>query len=175
MIDLSKYLFSIIYSVDLPMDARLDNGYRPPNFHKNGWQVTEHGPSEFNFKPKWKHRKYCALLNFQQFCDFLNHVDMSVEKTQTLGSIGAPGFFPFATPAVPFRSNDDMAVQCAYVTPCPPEIFTDEPEPDPLLPGMPEDILVPDFEIIEKAMWEWFENGGYSAQDMVGELQNAFN
>lgn len=170
MIDLSKYQFSIIYSVDVPKGVKLED-YRPPNFQKLKWDVTEGGKTEYDYlEGEWKggkHRKYCNVLNFADFCEFLNHVDMVVEKCQTMGSLGAPGFGFGWAPAVPFHSNSSYAIQSAYVTPIPPQMVDE----DPLLPGMPEGVDMPAWEGVEAAMWEWFDGGGYSAKDMTNRFR----
>lgn len=170
MIDLSKYQFSIIYSVDVPKGAYLAK-YRPPKFQKLEWFVTESGPSEYAYLDEegdelhWKggkHRKYCNILSFADFCDFLESQNLVVEKCHTLGSFGAPGFGMGWAPAVPFRADNSDAIQDAYVTPIPPE---PDYEHQPLLPGMPEDVDIPDWEAVEAEMWAWFDDSGYGARD----------
>lgn len=169
MIDLRKFKFSIIYSVDVGPKTLLAE-YRPPNFQKKQWEVTESSDTENDtFENGGKHRKYCSILDFTDFCDFIEHVGIYVEKCQTMGSIGAPGFGFGCAPAVPFQSDDYHAYQCAYVTPIPPWLMEGHEE-TPLLPGMPEDVDKPSFEDVEQTMWEWFEEGAYSARDMAESL-----
>lgn len=177
MQDLSQFQFSIIYSVDLPKDTYLHR-YFPPNFKRNRWIMTESGPSEYDFTPKWRHRKYCGLLNFQQFCEFLEHVGIYPERVQTMGSIGSPGFGIGWSPAVAFNGSDSDVDQSAYVTPVPPEPPVNHTPP---LPGF-EDLKgasFPIWEDVEKDMWEWFENGATSAiefaKEMKKEKENAEN
>jgi hypothetical protein len=160
MTDLRQAEFSIIYSVDVSKGTSLTN-LTPPNYPRR-WQCTEKEESE-RF-PKGRYRKHVAILSFEEFCDFLEHVGLVVEKTRTLGSLGAPGCGFGLSPAVPFMSYDDDSVQNAYVTPLFPI------RDDPILPGFPEDIRMLDWEPIEKEMWEWFEDGFYSAREMAKEM-----
>ncbi|MFA5234797.1 MAG: hypothetical protein WC390_10390 [Sulfurimonas sp.] len=82
-----------------------------------------------------------------------------------MGSLGAPGFGFGWAPAVPFQSDDCDAIQSAYVTPIPPQCK--EQHNTVLLPGMPEDVDMPDWDDVEKTMWEWFEDGAYSARQSI--------
>lgn len=94
MIDLSKYLFSVVYTVDVPEGQSLE---------------------------------------------------------------------PFTPP-----DDDERAILGAYVTPVPPEMHSSEPTP--VLPGMPVNAGVPDFDSVETAMWDWFSDGAYSAREHVESL-----
>lgn len=170
-IDLSKCQFSIIYSVDCHRSIHLDRKQlRPPQFQKNGWDVTESGPSEYEMKG-WKHRKYCALLNFDQFCNFVDHVGIYPSGCSTMGSIGAPGFGIGWAPAVSFESDDPDAMQSAYVTPVLPQMMEDMPE---WLPGLDPELCIranmPDWDDVEKTMQEWFEDGEWSAREYAASL-----
>jgi hypothetical protein len=172
-INLSECHFTIIYSVDIPSDESYTGGYycpSPVQFAQKIWRCTESGRAED--LEGWKHRKYVGILNFSQFCDFLDRVGLYVEKIKTMGSIGAPGFGFSVAPAVSFTSDDENAYQNAYVTPITPEMVK---EPDPILPGLDVDMVLaanqPDWEIVEQAMWEWFEDGSQSARSMYEYLQ----
>jgi len=169
-IDLRGYEFSIIYGIDTASRQSLEP-YTPPDYAKLRWSCTERGPTEFDYLGgSWRHgrhRKHCNILNFEQFCDFLDHVGLVVEQCHTMGSLGAPGFGISWAPAVPFRGDDESAIQSAYVTPIPPEAKALDAG-EPLLPGVPEDIRdlkLPDWDAVEQAMWEWFENGGWDARN----------
>jgi hypothetical protein len=63
------------------------------------------------------------MLNRQEFDEFIDKVDLHADRTQTLGSIGAPGFGYRRTPAISFengRSGESVdAWLSAYVTPVP--------------------------------------------------------
>lgn len=64
------------------------------------------------------HRKWCVILDRQQFDEFVEHRCLSTESTETMGSLGAPGF-GWVPPAIRFISHDSDAMQGAYVTPIP--------------------------------------------------------
>lgn len=157
----------MIYSVDVPKGVHLAQ-YKPPKFRN--WDCTESGPSEYDYlEGDWKrgyHRKYCAILTFEEFCAFLEHTDLYAEKCSTMGSLGAPGFGFGWAPAVSFNSDSQDAILNAYVTPIPPE------DPAPLLPGMPEDVDQLDWDTVEKTMWNWFEQGAYSARQYAEQIAN---
>lgn len=176
MIDFRQYHFSIIYSLDVDAKTRLAN-YRPPNFQKNGWQVTEDDPTEMDdvFGKNGKHRKYCGILDFPQFLEFIDHCGITAERTQTGGSLGAPCFGIGWSPAVCFDSDDQDAWQQAYVTPIPPEMWAEMmgKQTQANLPGMPEDVRDLDWPAIEQTMWDWFDDGKWSAVDKVKEIENA--
>jgi hypothetical protein len=113
-------LFSIIYSVDVPRDASV-RPYAPPQ-SRGAWDLTE-GDSEYEYGylggrwKKGKHRKWCAVLNRKQFDAFVSHCGLVAEDVETLGSLGAPGFGVGWAPAISFHSDDEDAMQSAYVTP----------------------------------------------------------
>lgn len=114
-------LFSVIYSVDVPADENLDR-FAPPDLSL--WDETEDDEQfEYDYlEGEWQgghHRKWCALLTRDQFDEFVEHCGLSAENTQTMGSIGAPGFGIGWAPAISFTGDDPDAIQSAYVTPIP--------------------------------------------------------
>lgn len=111
--------FSVIYSVDVPDDADIAR-YAPPDLDL--WNETEDDDQyEYgHLEGRWEngsHRKWCAILEREQFDEFVEHCGMFAESTETMGSIGAPGFG--WAPAISFTSDDPDAIQSAYVTPLP--------------------------------------------------------
>ena len=168
--DLSKFEFSIVYSLDVPKGVNLSE-YMPPDFQKFKWVCTESGKSEYEYlEGRWhhgsRHRKYCSILNFEQFCNFLEHCGLRVEKCHTCGTLGAPGFGFGWAPAVSFIADNDNAIQGAYVTPIPPEVIN----PEPVLPGIPHDVRQLKWEGVEAEMWNWFEDGAWSARQKAEEI-----
>lgn len=115
-------LFSVIYSVDVPEDTNIEN-YVPPQAEEL-WDQTE-GDESFEYdylEGLWEngsHRKWCAILDREQFDDFVSSSGLYAERTETMGSIGAPGFGFGWAPAISFTSSDEDAIQSAYVTPIP--------------------------------------------------------
>lgn len=115
-------LFSIIYSVDTPKGVKITS-YAPPQVRKL-WDRTE-GDSEYEFgylEGRWtkgKHRKWCAILDRDQFDQFVSHCGLCAEDVQTMGSIGAPGLGFGVSPAISFTSTDEDAILSAYVCPIP--------------------------------------------------------
>jgi len=114
-------LFSVIYSADVPSGVSIRD-YAPPQARRL-WQQTESGPSEYSYlEGRWsrgKHRKWAALLDREQFDDFVSKLGLYAESTETMGSLGAPGFGFGWSPAVSFTSDDEDAILSAYVTPLP--------------------------------------------------------
>jgi hypothetical protein len=114
--------FSIIYSVDVPRYGKVSR-FTPPHVRKL-WDKTE-GDEQYDFnylQGEWKrghHRKWCAILTKEQFEEFVSHCGLTAESTETMGSLGAPGFGFGWSPAISFRSDDCDAIQSAYVTPLP--------------------------------------------------------
>jgi len=114
-------LFSVIYSVDVPEGVDI-GGYAPPQ--PELWDQTE-GDESFEYgylEGSWSegsHRKFCALLNRQQFDAFISKLGLYAEDVHTMGSIGAPGCGYGISPAISFTSYSDDAIQSAYVTPLP--------------------------------------------------------
>lgn len=114
--------FSIIYSVDCPEDVDVMD-YAPPNV-EDLWDETEDDDSyEYGYlEGRWEsghHRKWCGILNREQFDEFVDHCGLFAEDVETMGSLGAPGFGYGWAPAICFRSDDPDAIQNAYVTPLP--------------------------------------------------------
>jgi hypothetical protein len=113
--------FSVIYSVDVPTDTDVLD-YAPPNVAD--WEETE-GDEQYEYsylEGCWEnghHRKWCGLLSREQFDDFIQHCGLVAERTETMGSLGAPCFGFGWAPAISFRGDDPDAILSAYVTPIP--------------------------------------------------------
>jgi hypothetical protein len=116
-------LLSVIYSADCPRTESIAR-FRPPRARKL-WDRTE-DDSQYEYSylegdwEKGKHRKWCAILNKQEFTEFVQATGLVAEDVQTLGSLGAPGLGFGVSPAIAF--NDDgteRAILSAYVTPIP--------------------------------------------------------
>lgn len=108
--------FSVIYSVDTPADIDVLD-YAPPNIDL--WDETEDDRQYEGYWEQGHHRKWCAILDQEQFEEFVDHCGLFAETTETMGSIGVPGFGYGWSPAVLFRSDDPDAYRDAYVTPMP--------------------------------------------------------
>lgn len=114
--------FSVIYSVDVPADTDVLD-YAPPNVG-DLWDETE-DDDQYDYgylEGCWEnghHRKWCALLSREQFEKFIDRCGLIAESTETMGSLGAPGFGFGWAPAMSFTSDDPTAIQNAYVTPIP--------------------------------------------------------
>ena len=116
-------LFSVIYSADIPRTESIAR-FRPPHARKL-WQQTE-DDSQFEYSyleggwERGKHRKWCAVLDKDQFTEFVEATGLVAEDVQTMGSIGAPGFGFGWAPAISFTdSGEEWAILNAYVTPVP--------------------------------------------------------
>jgi len=114
--------FSIIYSVDVPADEDVLD-FAPPQTDEL-WDETEDDDQyEYDYlEGSWEHghhRKWAAILNREQFNEFVEHCGLCAEDVETMGSIGAPGFGFGWAPAISFTSDDPDAIQSAYVTPIP--------------------------------------------------------
>lgn len=116
--------FSVIYSFDCGKRQRL-TPLNPPAKQRRLWQKTEGDEGFDDYTAlalnldegeKGRHRKWCGILNEEQFQDFLDHTYLRAEDVQTGGSLGAPGCGYGWSPAFSFSRFDD-AVQNAYVTP----------------------------------------------------------
>ncbi len=112
---------SVIYSVDCPREVKIGQ-YDPPKSQKRLWQLTQDDSGyEYGYlEGRWakgKHRTWVALLNREQFEEFLSHTSLFAEDVQTMGSLGAPGCGYGLAPAFSFRTDDPDAIQSAYVTP----------------------------------------------------------
>jgi hypothetical protein len=114
--------FSVIYSVDVPNDTNVLD-YAPPQLEELWDQTEDDDQYEYGYlEGIWEeghHRKWCAVLTREQFDDFVHASGLNAESTETLGSIGAPGFGYGWSPAIAFNSDDTDAIQSAYVTPLP--------------------------------------------------------
>jgi hypothetical protein len=114
--------FSVIYSVDIPVHERISR-FTPPHVRKL-WDRTE-GDEQYEYgylEGDWKrgrHRKWCAILDKEQFEEFIAHCGLFAEDVETMGSLGSPGFGFGWSPAIAFRSDDCDAIVNAYVTPMP--------------------------------------------------------
>lgn len=126
--------YSVIYSVDIPRSEYIGR-YLPNQSLRRKFTQTE-GDDQYDYgylEGAWKHgkhRKLCAILNAEQFDQFVTDCGLYAEDVETMGSLGAPGFGVGWAPAISFRSDDDIAIQSAYVTPIP--FIEDEnwPKPD---------------------------------------------
>ena len=114
--------FSVIYSADVPEGISIKD-YAP---HQVGrlWSLTE-GDDQFEYgylEGRWekgKHRKWVALLTRKQFDAFIDKLGLYAERTETMGSLGAPGFGYGWSPAISFTSDHENAIVSAFVTPLP--------------------------------------------------------
>lgn len=77
----------------------------PPPQVGDLWDETEDDDQfEYGYlEGRWEgghHRKWCAVLNRDQFDQFIRHTGLTAENVQTMGSIGVPGFgFGWARPS----------------------------------------------------------------------------
>lgn len=114
--------FSIIYSVDTPQDVDIEQ-FAPPHAQEV-WQQTENDEQyDYDYlEGCWvngSHRKWAAILDRQQFDEFVEQCGLTADETETMGSLGAPGFGFGWAPAVNFTCDDCDAIKSAYVTPVP--------------------------------------------------------
>lgn len=117
--------FSVIYDFDCPKTERVETFNPPRSQRRRGlWQCTE-GDEQRGYdylEGVWagcKHRKWCALLDQDDFDAFVAHLGLVCEDVETMGSLGAPGFGLGWAPALSFRADRDDAIAGAYVTPVP--------------------------------------------------------
>ncbi len=113
--------FSVIYSADCPADEDISR-FAPPDLDL--WDETEDDDQyEYGYlEGCWEeghHRKWVAVLNREQFDEFVQQCGLQAEDVQTMGSLGAPGCGFGLAPAISFTSVDPDAIQSAYVTPLP--------------------------------------------------------
>lgn len=112
--------FSVIYSVDCTKAESIRQWHPESRL----FQQTE-GDEQRQYDylgGEWvnhKHRKWGALLTRKQFDKFVAKTDLTASSTETMGSLGAPGFGMGWAPAICFESEDQSAIQNAYVTPIP--------------------------------------------------------
>ncbi len=115
-------LFSIIYSVDVPADEDV-LGHAPPKADELWDQTEDDSNYEYGYlEGCWEeghHRKWAAILTRDQFDDFTDHCGLFAEDVETMGNLGAPGCGFGLAPAISFTSDDQDAIQSAYVTPLP--------------------------------------------------------
>ena len=112
--------YSVIYSVDIPRGVNM-RPFVPPHCRQL-WDETEDDNNyEYGYlEGRWEkghHRKWVAILDQDQFEEFLFHTGLFPENVETMGSLGAPGFGLGWSPAISFRNDDDDAIRSAYVTP----------------------------------------------------------
>lgn len=120
-------LFSVIYTADYAVptgefygENKIDD-VAPPR-RRQLWELTEAHDEEAYWNPdrKERHRKWAALLTREQFEEFLRHTWLTADETETMGSIGAPGFGFGWAPAISFSYDYDNGDRLnAYVTPIP--------------------------------------------------------
>jgi hypothetical protein len=114
--------FSIIYGVDVPEGSRIAD-FAPPGVEELWDETEDDAQYEYGYlEGRWQgghHRKWCAMLTRRQFEQFVECCGLIAESTETLGSLGAPGFGYGWAPAISFRGDDPSAIQSAYVTPIP--------------------------------------------------------
>jgi len=114
--------FSVIYSADVPEGVSIKD-YAPPQVGRL-WSLTE-GDEQFEYSylegrwEKGKHRKWVALLTRKQFDAFVSKLSLYADSTETMGSLGAPGFGFGWSPAISFNAEHEDAILSAYVTPLP--------------------------------------------------------
>ena len=114
--------FSVIFSVDVPQGISIKE-YAPPQVGRL-WTLTEDdGQYEYSYlEGRWekgKHRKWTALLTRKQFDSFVDKLGLYAERTETMGSLGAPGLGFGWSPAISFTGDHEDAIVNAYVTPIP--------------------------------------------------------
>ena len=114
--------FSVIYSADVPADTDVLY-YAPPQVDELRDETEDDGQYEYGYlEGCWEgghHRKWCAILDREQFDNFVHACGLNAEATETMGSLGAPGNGFGWAPAISFSSDDPDAIQSAYVTPLP--------------------------------------------------------
>jgi len=102
--------YSVIYSID----GENTEPYEPENLEL--WTKTEDGESDFDI-PNWKHKKFIAILNQDQFDQFVENQGLYAEDVETMGAVGSPGHGFAWVPTISFNGTDPDAYQNAYVTP----------------------------------------------------------
>lgn len=117
-------LFSIIYEANWPIDTHAPlttvEEVAPPN-RRRLWELTEARDEEayWDGETRMRHRKWAAVLTREQFDEFIRKTWLTADHTETMGSIGAPGFGFGWAPAVSFSYDSDGQSLNAYVTPVP--------------------------------------------------------
>lgn len=151
---LEELSYSVIYSFDT--DGSVSTS-KPPHYKKL-WDMTECDDippwieitDKHDSFPFHRHRKYCALLTYEQFCEFMEDLGLHYE-CETMGSIGAPGCGMGLAPALSFSASDYDRHLNAYVTPIPGTIEGDDIVP---LPGITPPIGEAEFDSIAEMMKE---------------------
>ena len=104
--------YSVIYSMEL-FEEELE--YHKPDNPELWVNTEDHESEEID---NAQHYKYIAILNPEQFEEFIQNTRLYAEDVETMGSIGAPGYGIHWAPAISFVSTRD-AFLSAYVTPNP--------------------------------------------------------
>ena len=119
--------FYVIYDFDLPQSTRVSY-CKPPRFR--AWELTECddaseeydylGTERGNEPLKTKHRKYCGLLNREQFERFVSDCYLEPEECETMGSLTGLGWLPAIAFRYSYGGYSEEPIYCgAYVTPIP--------------------------------------------------------
>lgn len=125
-------LFSVIYEANWPIDRGPNTTVEEvaPPHRRRLWELTEAHDEDayWDGETRLRHRKWAAVLNREQFDEFIRKTWITADLTETMGSIGAPGFGFGWAPAVSFSYDSDGQMLNAYVTPVP-EV-AGQPRPD---------------------------------------------
>lgn len=122
-------LFSVIYSADWPIDGLTTVADLAPPHRRKLWELTEahDEPAYWDGQTRMRHRKWAAILTRPQFDEFIRKTWLTADPTETMGSLGAPGFGFGWAPAISFTYDGEHLLN-AYVTPVP-EV-AGQPRPD---------------------------------------------
>ena len=108
--------------VDCPEDVDISD-FAPPNVEELWDETEDDSQYEYSYlEGQWEngsHRKWCAILDREQFDDFVSHCGLFAEDCETMGSLGAPGFGIGWAPAISFNGDHEDCIANAYVTPLP--------------------------------------------------------
>lgn len=113
--------YSIIYEADMSRGEKVA-WYRPEP--KSAWELTEKGRGEYAYMDYLTHRKWCGIVNQEQFDVLIDQTDLKADSCRTMGALGSPAFGPFIVDAVVFNRADENVIMSAYVSP----IFDTEAE-----------------------------------------------
>jgi hypothetical protein len=116
-LDTVEIQYGVIYSADSEEINECDS---PPEAQSELWDNTEDDDESDYGIEGWSHKKWCALLNQEQFDEFVNHVCIHAQDIETMGSLGAPspdGICLGCSPAISFDNDDYDGIYNAYVTP----------------------------------------------------------
>lgn len=123
-------LFSIIFTRDCAMSEPV----LPSSWETKEWFKNMDETEAFDGEPdEWcgdlwgeesRHRKWCGILNKQEFENFLCDTSLVAEAVQCMGSIGAPGCGIGIAPCISFHMIDGgyqepNCIHHASVTPLP--------------------------------------------------------